>query len=335
MGKHLRSASLGALAVLGLALGASIAGATTTVPVTGWKALLDGGADPIAFLGGSEATNSPSYSNAVSKVIAGNFTPATLANDGDFIRLTGSVSFSLGVPEDKAFRWGLFDGDDPVVAGDGTGYVGYMVEMPVQFAGNVRLRSGDGTGNIPFSSSAFVDDLGPASPENLPVGGSITGGTVLDFTLTIVKDGATADVSASVTDGADYLAKWSADGATPFPGSFTYDSISFLNSSGMPTGSQANYSNIEVTTGDIWDGDFDLNGVVDGKDFLLWQRGGSPDPLSATDLAVWEVAYGSTLISPVVTAVPEPASWMLFSVLALATFRIRVPWQACRAFCVL
>ncbi len=39
-------------------------------------------------------------------------------------------------------------------------------------------------------------------------------------------------------------------------------------------------------------GDCDGNLVVDGADFLRWQRGQSPDPFSASDLADWEANYG-------------------------------------------
>ncbi len=53
-------------------------------------------------------------------------------------------------------------------------------------------------------------------------------------------------------------------------------------------------------------GDFDDDGDVDGQDFLVWQRGGSPSVLSAGDLATWQGAYGNPLAA--VSAVPEPAS---------------------------
>jgi hypothetical protein len=59
-------------------------------------------------------------------------------------------------------------------------------------------------------------------------------------------------------------------------------------------------------------GDFDNDGDVDGRDFLVWQRGASPDPLSASDLAAWQGNYGAGSLAAS-TAVPEPAS--LISVL--------------------
>lgn len=56
-------------------------------------------------------------------------------------------------------------------------------------------------------------------------------------------------------------------------------------------------------------GDFDDDGDVDGDDFLAWQRGESPNPSSAEDLATWKANYG-TPASPL-AVVPEPASTLL------------------------
>jgi len=74
------------------------------------------------------------------------------------------------------------------------------------------------------------------------------------------------------------------------------------------------------------DGDFDGNGVVDGFDFLAWQRGGSPDPLSATDLAIWEANFGVPLGGgnlAAVQAVPEPCSALLSVAAVLCVFATR------------
>lgn len=56
--------------------------------------------------------------------------------------------------------------------------------------------------------------------------------------------------------------------------------------------------------------DFDLDGDVDGHDFLAWQRGESPNALSAGDLALWQAEYGNGQLIAVRT-VPEPSSLLL------------------------
>jgi len=77
------------------------------------------------------------------------------------------------------------------------------------------------------------------------------------------------------------------------------------------------FSNLinEATTGAalsysiIFPGDYDLDRDVDGADFLTWQRGQSPNPLSASDLAEWEDNLGVINSSTATTsAVPEPSA---------------------------
>jgi T5SS/PEP-CTERM-associated repeat protein len=78
------------------------------------------------------------------------------------------------------------------------------------------------------------------------------------------------------------------------------------------------YTLIYQTSGDLagytlltvgMEGDFDGNGIVDGKDLLVWQRDPSVGPLSA-----WEANYGMAApISAVSAAVPEPASFVLIA----------------------
>jgi hypothetical protein len=68
-------------------------------------------------------------------------------------------------------------------------------------------------------------------------------------------------------------------------------------------------------------GDFDNDGDVDGRDFLLWQRGASPSPLSAADLTNWRANYGGGSFIATSTAaefifagaspVPEPSPFIL------------------------
>ena len=71
-------------------------------------------------------------------------------------------------------------------------------------------------------------------------------------------------------------------------------------------------------------GDFDLDGDADGADFLLWQRGESPNALSSGDLAAWTADYnnsGAALAA--ISVVPEPGSMALalFAALGFAMQR--------------
>ncbi len=69
-------------------------------------------------------------------------------------------------------------------------------------------------------------------------------------------------------------------------------------------------------------GDFDGDGDVDGRDFLRWQRGGSPAPFSSTDLAAWQNAYGVGPLSSL-EAVPEPTALTLVLSLAMGLVAVR------------
>ncbi len=63
------------------------------------------------------------------------------------------------------------------------------------------------------------------------------------------------------------------------------------------------------------DGDFDLDGDVDGADFLVWQQGFG-NSFDAADLALWQENYGSVVGGEAKAggsslAIPEPTAWTL------------------------
>ncbi|WP_218931974.1 GDSL-type esterase/lipase family protein [Adhaeretor mobilis] len=60
----------------------------------------------------------------------------------------------------------------------------------------------------------------------------------------------------------------------------------------------------------LW-GDFDADGDTDGRDFLRWQIGEAPNPLSQSDLGNWEANYGWVAPSVEVAVVPEPTYLVL------------------------
>lgn len=75
------------------------------------------------------------------------------------------------------------------------------------------------------------------------------------------------------------------------------------------------------TTGTLkvgYEGDFDLDGDVDGADLLVWQRGGSPTPNSASDLAAWKATFGLPVATATTAAVPEPTN-LSAGILAVVT----------------
>lgn len=65
-------------------------------------------------------------------------------------------------------------------------------------------------------------------------------------------------------------------------------------------------------------GDFDFDGDVDGADLLHWQRGGSPDPLSTSDLAAWKANFGVATQTSSYAPVPEPSALVLTAACSVA-----------------
>lgn len=203
-------------------------------PVTDWVTIFgDAG-----LSGGSEATASPVMTDADADCIAANFPAVDLA-DGQFIRLNGAVT--LDVPlTGKNFRFGLFDGDNPVTPGDGTGYPGVWLEVPSTL--EAKIAEGDGTGSShPFETPSSIT-LGPMPPADLTLPAS----TPLEFSLVMARQGSALDVSVVVTDGGSYHVSQNLVNETV--SNFRFDSVAFLMTGNL-NGTGANFSEIGITSG--------------------------------------------------------------------------------------
>ncbi|TWU28155.1 beta strand repeat-containing protein [Bythopirellula polymerisocia] len=75
-------------------------------------------------------------------------------------------------------------------------------------------------------------------------------------------------------------------------------------------------------------GDFDGDGDVDGRDFLVWQRGGSPNGINSGDLAVWQAQYGNPPLAAASAVVPEPGAGIILCVGIMALICMPRPTSA-------
>jgi fibronectin-binding autotransporter adhesin len=188
------------------------------------------------------------------------------------------------------------------------------------------LRPGNSPASVTFDNNV---GFGDGATTLIELGGTtlgsqydhvnVTGDLVLDGDLNIALLGG---FTPSIGDSFNILDWGSLNG--------TFDAINLPALSGMNWITSQLY-----TTGTLLvalPGDFDADGDVDGRDFLIWQRGGSPSPLSASDLNDWQTNYGVGALSalsalngggtPPANAVPEPSGLVIvLGLLSLAARR--------------
>lgn len=192
------------------------------------------------FSGGSEATSSPVMTDADGDVIAAGIAKVLLA-DGEFMRLTGSATFDVELSEGN-FRLGLFDGDAPVSAGEGSGYRGIWVSTPATTDAKIAAGAGTGTSH-PFESASSAN-LGP-----VPAAGSpLAANTPLAFTLMIARNGDQFDLHAAFTDGQSFRQSQNLLDQSLTLSSF--DRVAFLLSDN-PAGGEVRFSDVEVSSGPV------------------------------------------------------------------------------------
>ncbi|MGB6221304.1 alpha/beta hydrolase [Haloferula sp.] len=204
------------------------------VPVNGWVTIFGNA----GFTGSSANTASPAMSDADADSIAANFDSVSLA-DGEFLRLTGSVSFNAALSS-GSFSLGLFSSDAPVTPGVGAGFAGIWSSIPTTSA--TLIAKGDGSGSInPFETSSSTT-LGPVPAADFTVAAS----TPVEFSLMIARNGNNLDVAVEFDDGDFYRSSQNLLNKTV--SQYHFDSVAFLMNGNL-NATQASFSNIAITSG--------------------------------------------------------------------------------------
>jgi hypothetical protein len=248
-----------------LALGGALwlAPTAAAAPVNAWRTFK---ASPVTVVDSGQGTNDPvigstTTTSSAARII-GYFTPQTLANVGDKITATFTVSFNdaTGVAQGgDNFRYALFDlngesmpGAENVVGNGSTdtnGFLGYWagVATGTGTAGSLRERT-DTSNNDMFANGSASANLTtpPIGGTNVALTGLVNGAgtpTLYSGVFTITRTASGIDLSGSFSGngGANTFA---ASEATPI--SLTYGAIGFLNGSGI-SADQLIFQDVDVT----------------------------------------------------------------------------------------
>ncbi|QEG33733.1 hypothetical protein [Bythopirellula goksoeyrii] len=249
----------------------------------------------------------------------------------------GYTDFDFGPndPEDLL----LSEGDFPYTA---AGYIAYPLAGNSSDPGQYVDVSNNITGG--YSATAVGNTASPfdAAPwaigkvPGLVHGDPVANNTIFTFEINLAEVGVEQYLQESLANGSLAFAVSSLHAASqPGTGGFSEYPQWFLkeavghNIGGAEAATlQIDYSIIEQNQ----PGDFDSDEDVDGRDFLIWQRGGSNSFLGADDLSDWQLHYGTnstattldTSTPSFMVSVPEPTSLMLviFGVIMNLTSRM-------------
>jgi hypothetical protein len=270
------------------------------------SAIADGAQDLTGA--GGVATSSPGF--------VGN---SLLLLDGFDDRVTGSADFLNGVTGVTLTTW--FSPGSPLTGAQTEDYT--IVQLPINGGGPNQSALGleiqDGKLQVGGRSSSADGYQLFLNPTLLQMGKTYFAAVTLDFTAKRV-DGYLFDLAGGVWEtGANETPTWASatsggnngisigrrsDGLRYFKGSV--DDVRIFTTALTESELQSIAGFVPTV-----DGDFDNDNDVDGADFLMWQRGESPNPLDPGDLTAWKESYGMSSTAPAVAAMPEPTTAVL------------------------
>jgi hypothetical protein len=210
---------------------------------------------------GGAATNSPTFTAADLAAdtisVMAPFAGITLANDGDFIKLTTTLTMTsrstTGVNTlNTHLRFGLFDGPaGPVVAAD-TPNVGILAQYANSNQGHLQVFEQSTAAVDPLNSSLTVIGQQPTNVVVDPENDSIQGANpTTSYEMTVTRSGGNLNITGQISGG-NYLSTFSIPGfnSATFPtgGSFTFDRVGFFLGNNVNAQGGSTFANVVVET---------------------------------------------------------------------------------------
>ncbi|TWU29946.1 hypothetical protein [Bythopirellula polymerisocia] len=260
--------------------------------------------------------NGATLNNTVSNLTAGGGSRTTIASGGT-LNILGATAMEL-------------NGALLVNNGDITGTVNVNYGSLAKGSGNYDIVNvntggiyspGNSPGTVTAASLSFDNTSSVGSSRLLIELGGVAQGTQYDHVNVtgLLSLGGELDISLlpgfSPSAGSSFdILDWGT-----LNGTFSILTLPSLGA-GLSWNTSQLYSTGVLSVASALSADFDHDGDVDGHDFLVWQRGGSPNGINSGDLALWQGQYDTPLTAPA-TAVPEPACVSLLAFVAIYVCR--------------
>ncbi|MBX3433680.1 MAG: PQQ-dependent sugar dehydrogenase [Pirellulales bacterium] len=251
---------------------------------------------------------------------ANDSTKVTQLKEDGILTWTGATTVSLGtvfLPQATAF--GIPAGEDLQFLYTGPGSaqsLGYVVYAGEPSNHNTIVMTIDRSGGaVLLNESVFAVEV-----EAYRITSTVNALQTTTWTSLDDQNAGNGSWSESALSGENMLLELQEDGSTLFSQSTPYDlgqvllpgfvSEGFIFEFLLAGASEFMRGVVKFELG--IPGDFDMDGNVDGDDFLIWQRGQTSPPLDAGDLAIWREHFGEgVLLTESASQAPEPAAGLL------------------------
>ena len=173
--------------------------------------------------------------------VAGEFSPITLANDGDSIILTATVQTIGGTANDNQFRFGLLDSNGSI-SPTNQGWLGYNHRAGSPIDGSVWEMNAGNTGG--YHQSSAQTQIATSTNTGLI---AFDDGTY-DLTMTLTRNGTGMDITTTITEqpGGSGYSQSLIGFSDATSNTFTFDRLMFQMGGSLDL-DQGVYTNVDVS----------------------------------------------------------------------------------------